>query len=294
MEKNMETIEYLNNRKIIKLSNKLCKANFNINEVSLNVFMTLLTEITREDNELRGFDMPLLQLEKKMNKKLNRKAKYLDTLCKDLTGNNIVLYGETELIPLCSKCELIKEEGTWYLQVKINPLLEEELLNLSSEFTKLNLDLFLAINGGYSKRMYMLIKSYSGLNFWNADLNMLHEILQLPKSYIENFDNFKRKVLNPCLEVLKQPENKEITVSYTVDRKNTKRVKMLNFKIEKNERKVQKTAKRKKHKVVSNVDKEEWDRFIEKAREEDRLRQEQQSVANEENLWLLPEQSVGT
>lgn len=286
-------IEELSNRKVIKLSNKLCKANFNINEVSLNVFMTLLTEITREDNELREFDIPLLQLEKKMNKKLNRKAKYLETLCKDLTGNNISLYGETELISLCSKCELIKEDGAWYLQVKINPLLEEELLNLSTEFTKLNLDSLLTINGLYAKRMYMLLKSFSGLEFWKADLSMLHEVLKVPKTY-KKFYNFKIKVLNPCLEVLKQPNNEEITVSYTVDKKSTKRVKLLKFKIKKNERKVQKTVKRKKNKVVSNVDKEEWDRFLEQAKEEDRRREEQQSVVNENNWWLLPKQSVGT
>jgi len=278
-----DCIEELTNRKIIKLSNRLCKANFDIKEVSLNVFITLLTEITREDNVLREFDISLLQLEKKMNKKLNRKAKYLDTLCKDLVGNNISLYGENELISLCSKCELIKEDGAWFLQVKINPVLEEELLNLSTEFTKLNLNSLLAINGGYAKQMYMLLKSFAGLEFWKADLNMLHEVLQVPNSYIEKFYTFRSKVLNPCLEVLNKPDNEEINVSYTVDKKSSKRVKVLNFKIKKIEKTVKNTNKLKKKKKVGNLDNEEWAIAIREAKEEERMKREQQSVVDKDN-----------
>ena len=49
-----QIIEELSNRNIIKMSNDLASAQFNIQEVSLNVFMSLLSEITMEDKELKS------------------------------------------------------------------------------------------------------------------------------------------------------------------------------------------------------------------------------------------------
>jgi len=249
-----EMIEELSNRKIIKLSNRLCKAKFDIKEVSLNIFMLLLTEISKEDTELRGFYISVLDIEKKLGKKFNRTPGYLESICKALTEKNVCLHGDTEFISLCLKCELIKQRGKWFMQIQINPKLHESLIALSSEFTQINLDLFLQLKGLYEKRMYMILKSTAGLKFWKVGLADIYEILQVSKAYTQKYDNFKRRVLEKSMRSINELENSDIQVSYSIGNN----LKMLTFKVErlktqKSEYGSKQTYERK------NMNMEEWE-----------------------------------
>ena len=257
-----EVIEYLSERNIVKISNNLCSAQYKISAVSLNIFLMLLTEISIEDDELKTYDISLLQIEKKLNKKLNRSPKNREKICSDLTGNNLCLVDSNDFMPLCSQCELIKEEGIWFIQIQINPELKEELLNLTREFTKINLTQFLQLSGLKVKRMYMIMCQVSGLPDWKVYLKKLHTILSLTDSYTNTFDNFKTKILTPLLTQINALNNKEIEVSYTVDKKSTRSVKLLNFKVKKVANNKIKSANKKltakEQKAAHN--KEQWDR----------------------------------
>ena len=251
-----EYIEELSNRKIIKISNDLASAQFNIKEVSLNVFIALLSEITMEDEELKEFDISLLEIEKKLGRRLNRDTKNIEELCSDLLGKNILLSGDTDFISLCSKCELIKEDGVLFLNIKINSLLKKELLQLRREFTQINFSQFMQLKGLYPKKMYMLLKKASGLKQWTIPLEDLCIILSAPNDYMEKFNGFKNRVLEPALKQINQLENKEITVSYTV-KKRRKKVSSIEFKIVKKAKEVA-TKNHQSPKSKSILMLEEW------------------------------------
>jgi len=217
------------------MSNDLASAQFNIKEVSLNVFMSLLSEITMEDKELKEFDISLLQIENKLDRRLNRDPKKIEELCSDLLEKNILLAGDTDFISLCSKCELIKEKGVgvWYLNIKINSLLEKELLQLRREFTQINFAQFMQLKGLYPKKMYMLLKKVSGLKQWATSLEDLCIVLSAPNYYMEKFDAFKSRVLDPSIKQINNLEEKEITVSYTIDKRSGRKAKSIEFKVTK-------------------------------------------------------------
>ena len=251
-----QIIEELSNRNIIKMSNDLASAQFNIKEVSLNVFMALLSEITMEDEELKEFDISLLEIEKKLGRRLNRDMNNVEELCSDLLGENILLSGDTDFISLCSKCELIKEDGVLFLNIKINSLLKKELLQLTREFTQVNFSQFMQLKGLYPKKMYMLLKKASGLKQWKIPLEDLCIVLSAPNDYMEKFHGFKSRVLEPALKQINQLEKKEIAVSYTV-KKRRKKVSSIEFKIVKKAKKVAtKNHKSPKSKSKSILD--EW------------------------------------
>ncbi len=223
-----QIIEELSNRKIIKISNKLCQAQYRIKESTINVFLMLLTEIAMEDTHFRTFDIAVSAIEKKLGKQINRAS--IDSLCKELTGANIYLPDYGESIALCSQCEKIQEDGGTFLQIKINPELKIYLLDLQFGFTQLNLDHILALNGFYAKRIYMLLKQFSGLSTWRVKLETLYGYLAVPESYQNRYDNFKSRVLTPAIEQIKNLNDKEFDVDYREDKRGSRKVKMLVFK----------------------------------------------------------------
>lgn len=251
-----QIIEELSNRNIIKMSNDLASAQFNIKEVSLNVFMSLLSEITMEDKELKEFDVSLIQIEKKLGRRLNRDPKNLEELCNDLLEKNIILAGDTEYISLCSKCELIKKESVWFLNIKINSLLEKELLQLTREFTQINFAQFMQLKGLYAKQMYMLLKKVSGLKTWTHSLEDLYILFSVPSYYTEKFERFKSRVLDSPIKQINKLEEKEIAVSYTVKKRGQK-VCSIEFKIAKKAKEItKKNTKSPKSKKAEALD--EW------------------------------------
>lgn len=242
-----DEINALSKRNIIKLSNNFILSQINIKEISLNIFLMLLSEIDMEDEEFKTYDIALLDIEKKIGKKINRNQKELDKIIQDFLGNNICLYGEDDCISLCGECEIIKEDGILFMRLVINPVLKEELLILESNFTKINLQHILQLKGIYSKRMFMLLKKVAGLGHWKVDLETLHSILNSPKSY-KQYDNFKSRVLTSSMEQINTLNDKEIAVSYSEEKRGSRKVKMLNFKIN--------LIKKTKKKTTSLTDKE--------------------------------------
>jgi plasmid replication initiation protein len=238
-----ECIDELSDRKIIKISNNMCSAKFKIKETSLNILMILLSEIKMEDKELKTYDISLLSIEKKLNKKFGRVQKRFDTLCNDLTGTNLCLADSTEFIALCSLFELVKEEGAWFIKIKINPVLQDELLNLQEQFTTINIEQFLQLNGLYTKRVYMLMCQVSGLPFWKKQVEDIYTVLMLSDSY-RRYDNFKSRVLNASINQINALPNKEIEVSYSEDKRGSRKVKQLTFKVQKTEERKKKAERR--------------------------------------------------
>ena len=201
---------------------------------------------------MKRFSISLVDIEKKLGKKLNRSPKNLQSICKDLTENNLSLYGSAEFMPLCSKCKLVKEDGVLVMEIQINSKLHKSLLNLSVEFTQINFQYFMQLNGLSEKKMYVLLSSMAGLTHYNMDLKTLYSILQVPKSYVKKFDNFKRRVLDKSMLSINRFEN--FNVSYHID-KSGRRIKMLNFKIERFKTKKQKPQ----YYQRKDMNMEEWD-----------------------------------
>ncbi len=214
-------IEEPSQRNVIKISNDLAWAQMNIKEVTINIFFMLLTEIMIEDEELPEFDFAILDIEKKLTKKLNRKRKYLDGIVKDLTEKNIVLYNDTEAIALCKEAEIINEDNILFLRVVLNPFFKDELLNLTREFTTLNLQHLLKLGGVPAKRMYMILKRMKGMGSWKPQVDTLKDILQ-PTQSQQAYKNFKARMLVDPIKQINNLEDKEMTVSFIENKKRNK------------------------------------------------------------------------
>ena len=251
-------IERLSDKNNIIMSNNLALSSMHISEVSLNIFLALVSEITMEDNVLPSYDIPLKEIEDKISKKLNRDRKKLDRIIDDLSGKKIVLMNNIESIPLCKKCEVINERNVLFLQIEINPDLHNELLGLESEFTQFKLNHILSLQGFYTKKFYMFLQARKNMNYITVDLDKLHAMFNVPRSLEEKYSNFKARVLSsPLAQIIKLDDNL-IDIEYEELRRGHKGVQQLRFVISTIKRSSVKFSRKKKKKAQKEDPWEGW------------------------------------
>lgn len=266
-------IEELSNKKNIKISNNLALASMDILEVSLNVFLALISEITREDNVLLTYDISLSDLKKKIKRK-NIDREKLEEIRNDLMGNNIVLNGSQKSIPLCEKFEINTEENTLF--IRINPDLKKELLNLSGKFTQIDFDHILSISGLYAKKFYMYIKARKGMKEWKENLESMHTIFNV-SGVSSEYRSFKSRVILDGIEKIGKLEDNIIDIKFKEIKKN-KKVKKLVFMVTSSVKKTSHKPFKKKKDEEGNA----WKGFAEEDQEIDSA----SFLSNQINLLL--------
>lgn len=76
------------------------------------------------------------------------------------------------------------------------------LNNLTSNFTRFELQEFVNLKSEYSKKLYRMLKQYKSSGWWKVSVEEFNRILDVPKSYTSSITN--RDILNPCIEELKE------------------------------------------------------------------------------------------
>ncbi|MCE3047809.1 replication initiation protein [Helicobacter kayseriensis] len=81
---------------------------------------------------------------------------------------------------------------------EFNDKMRPYLLNLK-QFTKIeNVEYIKQFESKYAIRIYALLKDYRKMAYRDFDMEDLHKILQLPKSYLD-YGQFKKRVLDPAI-----------------------------------------------------------------------------------------------
>jgi len=91
-----------------------------------------------------------------------------------------------------------KEEE--YIEISINPKLEYILNEISSEFTKFELEEFTNMRSSYSKTAFRLLKQFRLTGFWKIKVEDFRELLDIPKSY--DMRKITQKILQPIQKEL--------------------------------------------------------------------------------------------
>ncbi|MFL2101593.1 replication initiation protein [Desemzia sp. FAM 23989] len=92
------------------------------------------------------------------------------------------------------------DENNQYVDISVNPDLDYILNELSSEFTKFELQEFTGIRSSYAKTMYRLLKQYRSTGFYKVKIEDFRELLDIPESY--SMSKIDERVLNPIKKEL--------------------------------------------------------------------------------------------
>lgn len=100
---------------------------------------------------------------------------------------------EIEKFALFTGFKISKKEQ--FVEISVNPDLDYVLNELSTEFTKFELQEFTGIRSSYAKTMYRLLKQYRSTGFYKAKIEDFREVLDIPVDY--KMGNIDQRVLKP-------------------------------------------------------------------------------------------------
>lgn len=84
----------------------------------------------------------------------------------------------------------------------INPKFNQYVIELTSNFTNMDIDLFLQLESKYSQRLYELIRRYNGLGKFEMKHDDFVYFMGCPENY--NSSNIDFRVINPSINELKK------------------------------------------------------------------------------------------
>lgn len=87
------------------------------------------------------------------------------------------------------------DENNQTVDISVNPELDYIINELSTEFTKFELQEFTGIRSSYAKTMYRLLKQYRSTGFYKVKIEDFRELLAIPDSY--QMSDIDKQVLKP-------------------------------------------------------------------------------------------------
>lgn len=193
--------------------NAMINAGFAMSALEMRCFLVMISRIRREDANLPVCRIPVRELcadsnsknvyteVRAMTEKLASRFLLLEVL-----GPNGERQKEPDIKnrPLMGAIDYLKREGV--VEAVFNEHLKPYLIELKNNFTKAQLSQVLKIKRPTSHRIYWLLREYVAFGKRTISVSELRHILGLKDEYIDRFDHFRARVLDPAQEELAQTD----------------------------------------------------------------------------------------
>lgn len=182
----------------------------------LDLLMTICSKCKYQDTAL--MKLSFNELERLADYKADNKKRLAEDIRrtnKKLLELNIMLHdaenpGRTVQFALFTR--FITDEKTQTLEVKVNEEFKYILNELTSNFTRFELDEFVQLRSSYAKACYRQLKRYRDTGFWAVSLERFKELMDIPKSY--TLTNLDKRVLKPI-----DNELSKVFKKFTIEKK---------------------------------------------------------------------------
>lgn len=114
-----------------------------------------------------------------------------------LIGGNIL-----ECVNLFRVMRIHKDQIS--LELEVEPRLRHLILNVTAQFTRLELAEFSALQNKYSKTLYRLLKQYRTQGWMQITVEEFRRLLEIPQSY--RVCHIEQKIINPAINELSWPD----------------------------------------------------------------------------------------
>lgn len=180
---------------IIKIDNALARASLPVGgQAELDLMMHIAAKIRTDDKDFHTYSFPVSELG--YGSKLDGRAyKRLKDAMQNLGNSSLKIEGNNGNFAIYSLFSMASYEGG-LIKVRFDKDLKHFFLNLSANFTSFELFQLTLLPSEYSKRLFILLKSYSSLDARVISLDELKEKLHTPESFNKDFGQFKRRVLD--------------------------------------------------------------------------------------------------
>jgi len=187
---------------IVKYHNDMNSISFNrFNAVELDLLLSICSKIRDEGSKTVIYDF--LQLKKLSNYKPSDNKRFTDGLQRvnrKFLALNFTIQKSSKIIQfvLFKKFEIDTDKKT--LEISVNEEFSYILNELTSNFTRFELDEFVSLQSKYAKNTYRLLKQFRSTGNVYFTIDDFRKKLDIPKSY--NIAKINIKVLTPIQKEL--------------------------------------------------------------------------------------------
>jgi plasmid replication initiation protein len=220
----------LTNRNHTRQSHIIVNARYALSRSEIDIVLTLLTAIKKEDEDFKDYEFTIGELQTKTGRRWD--AKQLKATIKSLMSKPLELPVEhDEEFEIVNWFSYFKYSRTGLITCRFEKALKPFLIELSGVRILADFRHLLPMNSSYSKRMYLLLKEYDKIGVRTFNVEELQGILKVPKSLKERYDNFKRQVLKRAETDINKFTDLEVKLS---EKKRGKKVVEITYTIKKN------------------------------------------------------------
>jgi len=226
--KRQEEKEKGKERHLVVESNVLLESRYNITLLELKMFLAVLTQIRRDDNDYRTYTVAYSDFLDKIETNHPKIYEYLKKACIALMNKVLVIPRENgDLFShFCSSIEIFRHLDI--IEFSFDRKLLPYLLQLKSHFTIFDIRNVMRCHSVYSVRLYQLLKQYEKVGSRTIELDELKAMLGVADKY-RQWINFRSTVIEPAEKELKKYS--DIFFTYTTKRKGRK-IHYIRFKIQ--------------------------------------------------------------
>jgi plasmid replication initiation protein len=227
---------YTPNRKDNYLPNRLVISNTKFSRVEQRLFEYFVNQINHNSiNPKHGLivRIPITQLKEKIKAEqmmlvMHSMATKVMTFY-ELSENGLQAF---EHIPIFSNVSYNKGNNG-YIEFMSNPQLSPYLSSLGNQYTRYDFKTILNFKSIYSTLLYKLIKLHTGQNRYQFIYSIaeLRRLLQVDDKKYQNYNDFKKKVLEPARKELREADGVPIEFEYENHGGKIRNVTHIEFKI---------------------------------------------------------------
>lgn len=191
----MATKQLLLPSPLVKMDNALARAQWpDGGQYDLDLVMHIASKIRVDDEDFHTYTFPVSELG--YGERLDgRTYKRVKDALERLSKGSIKVEGERKNFYFYSLFSMAGyEDGK--IVVRFDPQLKPFFLHLSKNFTSFELFEMRMLPSEYSKRLFILLKSYASMDECIVNINDLHEKLLTPESVKQDFAQFRLRILN--------------------------------------------------------------------------------------------------
>ena len=209
------------NTRIVKKSNDLIRAYYDLSLVEQRIILIAISYITDSDN--RTVEIPVPDYKNLLGVKtidysfLNDVLTELRQKSIIITNNNTDENGDIDEFLITGWVNNIQKKKN-KLFIEFNKYVWEHLNNLKDQYTIYDLTLVLKFKSKYTIRLFEILKSYAYIGKCNLKIEELRKYLFLEDKY-QQFYDFQKKIVEPSIEEINEiskENNTGINVSFEV------------------------------------------------------------------------------
>ena len=189
-------------KKEVAMGNKLVASKFHLTKEEQNLIFLVASQIHSDDEDFKTYMVSTADLERVTGVEHNRKR--IKEMSLSIMSKPLVLPDKT-VVNWFSAIKPVEKESA--LEVRFDKALKPYLLNLSTHYTKAELESLFAFKSKYSGRLYLLLKSEYGLQENHRvivpasfEVEELISRFAMPDTYKKRYSHFKDSFLHKALE----------------------------------------------------------------------------------------------